>query len=97
MSLVADTDVLIDFLKGKEPGASRVEAELRDGHLVTTAITAFELLAGLKAKKQAHAVDVLLDGLHIWPMDLACARQAAEVRLTLEHFKRVARLSIITP
>jgi len=40
--IVADTDVLIDFLGGHEPAAARVALELEQGALHTTAITRFE-------------------------------------------------------
>ena len=43
--IVADSDVLIDSLRGKEPARSRVELELKTGQLATTAINALELLA----------------------------------------------------
>ena len=43
--IIADTDVLIDTLKGKEPSASRVIEELVKGQLATTTITVFELRA----------------------------------------------------
>jgi predicted nucleic acid-binding protein len=42
MSIVADSDVLIDFLRGKEASTQVAEA-LEAGKLVTTAISAFEL------------------------------------------------------
>ena len=44
MSIIADTDVLIDFLAGHEPSASRIALELERGDLRTTAVTRFELL-----------------------------------------------------
>lgn len=37
--IVADTDVLIDFLTGSNPGFARVRAMLERGPLRTTAIT----------------------------------------------------------
>ena len=46
---IADTDVLIDFLSGAEPGASRVSRAIESGALRTTAITRFELLSGARS------------------------------------------------
>ena len=40
---LADTDVLIDFLAGREPAAERVARELESGNLWTTVITRFEM------------------------------------------------------
>ena len=37
--MIADTDVLIDFLRNREPFASRVSEEIEAGALRTTAIS----------------------------------------------------------
>jgi len=50
--IVADTDVLIDFLGGHDPAAARIAVELERGDLRTTAITRFELLSGAKTSEQ---------------------------------------------
>lgn len=44
--MVADSDVLIDFLEGRAPAANRIALELDRGQLRTTVITRFELPAG---------------------------------------------------
>jgi predicted nucleic acid-binding protein len=49
--IIADTDVLIDYLAGKGETDS-VERLLRQGALRTTVITRFELLSGAKNAKQ---------------------------------------------
>jgi predicted nucleic acid-binding protein len=82
--IVADTDVLIDFLEGVEPVASRVGDELEAG-LATTAVTRFELRAGVRSDKQERAVSGLLDALLTLPLDTAAADRAATVRVTLEQ------------
>ncbi len=52
---LADTDVLIDFLAGREPTAERVARELESGTLWTTVITRFEMLSGARsARDQDH-------------------------------------------
>lgn len=82
--IVADTDVLIDFLSGAEPAAGRVGLELENGHLHTTVITRFELFAGARSKRQKAAVRALLAALPALPLDEAAADRAADVRLALE-------------
>lgn len=42
--LCLDTDVLIAFLKGREPGASAVEKAVKGYTCFVTAVTAYELL-----------------------------------------------------
>jgi tRNA(fMet)-specific endonuclease VapC len=80
--IVADTDVLIDYLRGAG-AADRVAFELGTGRLATTAITAFELWSGAHGKRQTSAVALLLDALDILPLTAACADRAAEVHRSL--------------
>ena len=81
---LADTDVLIDFLRGTGE-ADRVALEIGTGRFCTTAITAFELWAGSKTPSQLAAVESLLDALTILPLDSASARRAGEIRRLLER------------
>jgi tRNA(fMet)-specific endonuclease VapC len=82
--IVADSDVLIDYLRGKGPGADRVELELQNGTLATTAVTAFELWAGARTARQQRAVAQVLAALEVLPLDRLAAEAAGEVRRTLE-------------
>lgn len=82
--IVADTDVLIDFLSGSEPMASRIALELEHADLHTTAITRFELVAGARSARQQAAVADLLAALPVLRLDAAAADRAAAVRQALE-------------
>lgn len=82
--IVADTDVLIDFLAGHEPAAGRVAFELERGDLRTTVITRFELLAGAKTVRQQSVVSDLLASVPPMSLDSGSADRAAEVRRALE-------------
>ncbi len=82
--MVADTDVLIDFLAGIEPIASRVAEEIESG-LATTAVSRFELRAGVRGVAQDRAVTGLLDALGVLSLDSAAADAAAAVRRKLER------------
>ena len=82
--IVADSDVLIDALRGQEPSRRRIELELRSGQLATTCVNAFKLLSGGRRERERKAVDQLLGALVIFPFDEAAARVAAEIRLALE-------------
>ena len=83
--MVADTDVLIDFLDGRPPAAERVALELDRGQLRTTVITRFELLAGAKTSAQQRLVSELLAALPCLLLDEPGADAAAEIRRTLER------------
>jgi tRNA(fMet)-specific endonuclease VapC len=80
--VVVDTDLVIDFLRGKGPGSSLVR-ELITGHrLRVTAVTAFELRVG--ADFLARRDDILrLARSRTFPLDLESALRAGEVAATL--------------
>ncbi len=83
--IVADTDVLIDFLSGQEPGASAVASAIADEEgLATTVVSRFELLAGVRTAKQERAVRKVLEALSTLDLDSRAADRAARVRRDLE-------------
>jgi len=82
--IVADSDILIDSLRGREPAAARIALELSTGALATTAVNAFELLSGAKSERERGKVEQLLAALTIIPLDERAARTAAAVRRELE-------------
>lgn len=81
--IVADTDVLIEFLRGREPMAGRIELELKGRLLATTTISAFELWAGARGKRQAGAVTALLEAMTLLSLDEHAARRGGDVRREL--------------
>ncbi|HEY3358271.1 MAG TPA: type II toxin-antitoxin system VapC family toxin [Polyangia bacterium] len=81
--MLADSDVLIDYLRGREPARDRIALEL-EHDLATTAVSAFELLSGAKADRHLEKVEQLLAALRILPIDAAAAEAAATVRRQLE-------------
>jgi predicted nucleic acid-binding protein len=82
--IVADTDVLIDVLRGREPAATRVASAITEGTLATTTVSAFELRSGARTAKEAAAVEALLGGLSILPFDDRASQAAAACRRALE-------------
>jgi predicted nucleic acid-binding protein len=83
--MLADSDMLIDFLRGKGDGADRIELELRTGQLHTTTVNAFELLSGAHTARDKTKVATLLAALKILSFDLQSAHHAAEIKRHLEH------------
>ncbi|HUP52382.1 MAG TPA: type II toxin-antitoxin system VapC family toxin [Longimicrobiales bacterium] len=82
--IVADTDVLIDALRGRSPAAERIGLELETGGLATTAVSAFELRSGAKSAQAAGAIETLLAAMTILPFDERAADRAAQARRELD-------------
>jgi predicted nucleic acid-binding protein len=78
--MVADTDVLIDYLQGRGQVAERIALELEHTQLCTTAVNRFELCAGARSPRQQKLVMQLLDALPCLALDAVAAERAAEVR-----------------
>jgi len=57
---VVDTDILIDYLRGRGPGAELLERLGRHGYLIT-AVSTFELALGTSHSADARPVMALLD------------------------------------
>lgn len=82
--IVADTDVLIDALRGRSPAAERIALELDAGGLATTAVSVFELRSGARSAEAVGAIEALLAALTILPFDEGAAERAAQARRELE-------------
>ena len=82
--IVADSDVLIDFLRGRGEGARRVAVELQTRSLATTSITAFEIRSGARTARQKKAIDTLLDAMTVLSFGPDEARIAADIRQQVE-------------
>jgi tRNA(fMet)-specific endonuclease VapC len=82
--IVADSDVLIDFMRGVEPAAARVALELESKSFATTAVTAFEIRCGCKSDRQQRVVDDLLDAMNILSVGSAEIEAAAKIFIDLQ-------------
>jgi len=91
--IIADTHVLIDFLRGNGDSAKRIAIEIETRSFGTTVITAFEIRAGARTARQKSAVDTLLDAMNILPFGPEEARIAAEVRQQVESQGKPIRMA----
>lgn len=82
--ILADTDVLIDFLAGSEPGAGAVREALQNGQLVTSSISHFELFCGARTARQREKLERLFQVLPVLGFTDRASARAAEVYRTLE-------------
>lgn len=78
--IIADTDVLIDYLAGAQPIADQVMAYAESDSLQTSAITCFELLSGAWDGKRGDRIRRLLAAIPVLPLNRESATRAAAVR-----------------
>ena len=83
--MVADSDVLIDYLRGHSPWAGRIRLEIETGQLATTAINSFELLSGAKSVAEQEKVSRLLAAMTVLGFSAEASERAAEARRALER------------
>ncbi|MGI8426370.1 MAG: type II toxin-antitoxin system VapC family toxin [Actinomycetota bacterium] len=76
--VVADTDLVIDFLRGKGPGASLLRGWLGEHELRLTAVTAFELRLGASFLSDAGSIRALFHRRTLG-LDAAAGLLAGEV------------------
>lgn len=75
LGYLLDTNILIDYLRGKEAAVKLVQELGEDARLGYAAITATEIYHGMREKEQ-EATDELLDGLVCIPFDQETAKLA---------------------
>lgn len=78
--VIADSDVIIDFLRGSS-SSDQFDLLLQKGSLGTTAINAFEVLSGAKSKKAREVIGALLDVMPVY----SCDAQAAQAAVAIRH------------
>jgi len=81
-AICVDTDVIIDYLRGREPGKSAFAKWRKKAEVLITSITAFELLLGanLSSKREERIIEVesLLNQHEILAFDRDSANEAAK-------------------
>jgi tRNA(fMet)-specific endonuclease VapC len=82
--IVADTDVLVDYLRDAG-AAARVEFELASGKLATTVVAAFELTQGARTAADEETIATLLSALTLIPLSAESARRAGQLRRDLRR------------
>ena len=80
--VVVDTDLVIDFLRGRGDGAALLRRLLVDRRLRLTAITAFELRLGADAPRRQDDIARLLRSRTL-PLDRAAALRGGSVASSL--------------
>src|SRR5437588_9015423 len=78
--LLVDTDVLVEYLRGKDAAAKWLESQEID--LVVSAITVAELFAGTHDEREARILDQFLLAVKVLPANEEIGRLAGQYRRT---------------
>jgi predicted nucleic acid-binding protein len=81
--MLLDSDLLIDYLRGREPIRSRLKQSYGATRFQTTVVNQFELLAGAREPHQERATEELLGTLEILSLDSTAASIAGKLRNNL--------------
>lgn len=82
--ILADTDVLIDYLLGIQPMARQIRLYAEASGLSTSTVSCFELLSGAGKDKRGDDVRRLIAGIAVLALDVESAARAAAVQRSLK-------------
>jgi predicted nucleic acid-binding protein len=82
--VIADTDAVLDFLTDTPPFAQALADLLKEGRLAVTAITVFELYAGVRGAKRLKQIEAFCEHVPIYGLDLLAAAYAAKIYTDLK-------------
>lgn len=77
--ILIDTDILIDFLRGRDAAKTRLTSAHRAGDCCCSVITVAELYSGMRPN-ETRATETLLAGLLIIPVTTDIAQLAGSLR-----------------
>lgn len=83
VTLCIDTNILIDYLKGREPGANSLERALSEHRCAITAITHYELLYGMARARHSIGEEQLMEVFSVLPFDENASSIAAALHADL--------------
>lgn len=81
-NVVVDTDILINFLRGKEKAKEFLLSLVENSTIYCSAITVAEVYAGMKEHEKERTTE-LIESLNIADVTLAIAEKAGEYRRTI--------------
>lgn len=82
--VVADTDVVIDFFTNAPPLAQVLAGLLQESRLAVTAITVFELYAGVRGAKRLKQLETFFERVPVLSLDLLAAAYAGKIYTDLK-------------
>jgi tRNA(fMet)-specific endonuclease VapC len=83
--IIIDTDIIIDYLKKRQPGAQLLKKAYLKYKLHVTSITVYELLYGVQKSKKVDLINRLLRYVTVIPLDEAAAKESAAIHYALSN------------
>jgi len=80
-----DTDLIIEYLRGRKPFADKLEEVIMKYECYLTSITTYELYLGQERMKQKQNLDGLIQHFKILPFDLNSAKMSAKIQNELKN------------
>jgi len=82
--VIADTDVVLDFFTDTPPFAQALADLLKEGRLAVTAVTVFELYAGVIGAKRLRQIEAFCESVPVYALDLLAAAYAGKIYTDLK-------------
>lgn len=82
--VIADTDVVLDFFTDTPPFAQALTDLLQEGRLAVTAITVFELYAGVLGAKRLKQIETFCESVPVFSLGLLAAAYAGKIYTDLK-------------
>ena len=80
-----DTDIIVDYLRGRLPGAQIFTQIITEEIPYTTYITNFELHCGARKSREKKIIEECLLGFKILPFDELSSNEAARIYIDLRQ------------
>jgi len=82
--IIVDTDVIIDYLKKRQPGAGLLKRAYLNHRIHVTSVTIYELFYGAQKNGKTALIDKLLQFVTVLQLDETAARKAAAIHYSLK-------------
>jgi len=82
--VIAATDVVVDFFTDTPPFAQALTDLIKEGRLAVTAITVFELYAGIIGAKRLKQIEVFFESVPVFNLGLLAAAYAGKIYTDLK-------------
>jgi tRNA(fMet)-specific endonuclease VapC len=82
--IIVDTDIIIDYLKKRQPGAELLKKSYLKYRICVTSITVYELIYGVQKSRKVDLINRLLRYVTVIPLDEISAIKAAALHYALK-------------